>query len=129
MGDFKVGDLPAVVGQVLIDAGVAIAAVQGTVIVETLDVSQRGDDRYLTTELDVEVGEVEAGDGDSAGAHTVELLGLGEDVAVGSDAEIVVGEELVHGDDVVRKLGSAPLVLECDDLVVCRVLVVTVMLR
>jgi len=131
-GDFKVRDLPDAAGQMLVDAGVAVAAVERVIVGEALDVGQRSDDGYLTAQLDVEVGEVEAGNGGGAGAHTVELLGLGEDVAVGGDAEVVVGEKLVHCDDVVGELGGAPLAFERDDLVVGDmfvVLVVAVMLR
>ena len=77
---------------------------------------QAGDDGDVADELDLGLGDIEAGDGELAVAHAVELLGLGEDLAGGGDAEVVLGEQAVHGGDVVGDEGAAPLALEADDL-------------
>src|SRR5665213_2774516 len=86
------------------------------------DLGEAGHDRYVANQLDLEFGGIEPGDDELAVAHVVELLCLGEDFAGGGDAEIVVGEELVHGRNVVSQCCCAPLILELDDLLALHVL-------
>ena len=82
----------------------------------------------LPTSLILGLGDIELGDDELAVAHAIELLGLGEDLAGGGDAEVVVGEELVHGGNVVGEGGLLPFVLERDDLGAFGALVLTVLL-
>jgi len=98
---------------VLEDVGVTEAAGEGTVFAGALDAGERGDDGDAGADaLDFDVGDVEFSEAELAGAHAVELLGLGDDFAGGGDAEEVVGEEFVHGRNVAGELGLTPLLLK-----------------
>lgn len=108
----EAGDLPGAVGKALVDAGVSKAAGEGLAIHRARDLRERIYDGHLADELDLDVGNIKLGEGDGAALHAVQLLGFGDDLAVGGGAEEVVGKQLVHGGNVVAELGLAPLVLE-----------------
>lgn len=127
--DLEVGDLPGAVGEALIDAGVAVGTLQLLAVGGALNLGQGGDDGDVADELDFELGGIEAGEDKLAVSHVVELLRFGEDLSGGGDAEVVVGEELVHGGDVVGKGGGLPLFLEFDDLFPLQMLVLVVRMR
>jgi hypothetical protein len=114
--DFEVGDSPYAASQALVDAGVAVGAVEGFVVGSAFDLGQAGDDGDVADELDAGVVDVEPGKFELAIAHVIELLGLGEDLAAGVDAEVVVGEQLIHGGNVVGESRLLPFMLEGDDL-------------
>jgi len=123
-GDFEVGDLPRAAGKVLVDTRVAIVAVDGVVVRGGLHVGQRGDDGDGAFDFDVDVGGFVAGENELSGAHAVDLLRLGEDVAVPHDAEVIGREELFHSGGIVAYLRGAPLAFEGEDLVAGFVLAV-----
>lgn len=127
--DLEVGDLPGAVGEALIDTGVAVGAVELLSVGCSLDLGEGGDDGDVADELDFEFGDIQPGKDELAVSHVVELLGFGEDFSGGGDAEVVVGEELVHGGDVVGKGGGLPLFLEFDDLFPLEMLVLVVGMR
>ena len=114
--DLEVSDLPGAVGEALVDAGVTVGSLKLLSVGGSFDVCEGGDDGDVADELDFKLGDVELREGELAVSHVVELLRFGEDFSGGGDAEVVVGEELVHGGDVVGQGGGLPLFLEFDDL-------------
>lgn len=127
--DLEVGDLPGAVGEALVDAGVAVGSLELLSVGGALDMGEGGDDGDVADELDFELGGIETGEDKLAVSHVVELLSFGEDFAGGGDAEVVVGEELVHGGDVVGEGGRLPLFLEFDDLFPLQMLALMVWMR
>ena len=72
--------------------------------------------------LTLAVAQVETSEGDLVHAHAIKLLGFRVHLAGDGDADVVVGEELVHGGDVTGELGLAPLLFEGLDLLLGSVL-------
>jgi hypothetical protein len=117
-GRLKAGDLPAVVGDALIDACVAEAAVQRATVICAVHLRERGDDGgMLADEFDLDVGDIKRRDGEGVGAHAVKLLRLGDDLTAGGDAQVVVRQQVIHRVDIIREGSLLPLRLKRFDLV------------
>src|SRR6202034_200080 len=108
----KVGDAPGIAGKPLVHAGIAEAAGERLAIRYSIDLGKRGDNGHLANQLNLLLGHVHRVESQRAIAHAVEELLLGATLAVGGDAEKIVGEQLVHGGDIASQLRAAPLPLK-----------------
>ena len=64
------------------------------------------------THLDLDVGHIEPAEHEIMGTDAIELHGLGADLAVPRNADIIVREQFVEFGGVAGEGGSAPLLLE-----------------
>jgi len=113
---FEIGDLPGSGGEALVDAGVEELALDIGAVVGAVHVDMRGDDGDGTDDLDFAIGDIELGDGEAAVAGSVELHGLGVDLAGPGDADVIGRQHLVHGGGVAGEGCGFPLIFERHDL-------------
>ena len=114
---FKAYDAPYAARIFYIDPRVPVAP--GDIAVRTCraDLGPRSDQRGRSIHANLSVGELDGLEVHGAGAKDGEGLLFGLQDAGGSDGDVIVGEQGIHGRDVVFQHSIAPGVFEAFDLV------------
>ncbi len=114
---FEADDPPLAIAPV-VDAGIAVVAADIGSAVGAGEFGTAGHNGSVAVDPHFQIAEVQARNMDGAGSAHREEIGLGFEGAISSDAEVVVGQQVLHHRHVGVEQGAAPVLLKVLNLLV-----------
>lgn len=109
----------------VVDASIAVVPADIALPVSAFKIGLRSDDRRISVDADLEIGEIELADLDGPGPALRQSCRLRFNRAVGADADIVVRQQMIHLADVIGDDGLPPLHFQGLDFLMGGVVLVT----